>query len=117
MLNDRLYYSMPESGPDAFYRPEFLNMMEYHIPSLKSDGSATMIDIEPALALQYTGNLGGLLLLKGIPHQYHWIIMRCNNFRSPTEFNETCVELLIPQLSEIDQLQQIWSSTNNLNIG
>lgn len=113
----RLSARIPSEGPSAFYSEDFKTMMEPHIPLLVAGENTQLTPIEPGLALQYANDFYGLLLTLGIPSQYHWTIMRCNGYDYPMEFKDTITQVIVPPLGEIDDLQKIWSSTNNLMIG
>lgn len=108
---------IPSNISDDFFDSGFQAMLEYHIPYLINHQNTTFITAEPALALQYRGDFSGLLLAKNLPLEFHWITMRCNGLNSNHEFNETMTEIVVPPLEELKQLQQIWASNNNLNIG
>lgn len=101
----------------VYYNPDFLDTLEYHIPRLSVHPDGSMIVIEPALANQYHGDLYGLLSAVGVPRQYQWTIMRVNGMRSPTDYDVSMVQLIQPPYREIDDLQRIWSSSNNLLMG
>ena len=101
----------------VYSNPDFLDTLEYHIPRLSVHPDGSLITVEPALANQYRGDLYGLLSAVGVPRQYHWAIMRVNNMRSPTDYLTTMVQLIQPPYREIDDLQRIWSSSNNLSMG
>lgn len=113
----RLSSRIPSEGPSVYYTDEFRTMMEPHIALLIRNENTQVNPIEPGLALQFANDFYGLLLTLGLPMKYHWVILRCNGFTSPKEFKETLVQVIVPPLTEIDQLQQIWSSSNNLAIG
>lgn len=108
---------IPTNISDDFFDREFQVMLEYHIPFLINHQNTSYIMVEPAMALQYRGDLSGLLTAKDLPLEFHWITMRCNGMNSNSEFNETMTSVLVPPLEELKQLQQIWASNNNLNIG
>lgn len=112
-LSDRI----PSEGPGVFYTDDFMTMMEQHIPLLISNENTQVQPIEPALAFQYANDFYGLLLTLGIPFQYHWTMTRCNGYASPLRYEGTKTEIIIPPISEIDQIQKIWSSNNSLQIG
>lgn len=113
----RLSERIPGEGPNAFYSDEFKTMMEPHITLLVSNENTQLTPIEPGLAVQYRNDFYGILLTLGIPNKYHWTIMRCNGYTSPMQFNEEITQIIIPPITEIDQLQQIWTSSNSLSFG
>lgn len=113
----KLTERIPSEGPGVYYTDEFMTMMEPHIGLLITNENSHIRPVEPALALQYANDFYGLLLTIGIPFQYHWTIMRCNGYTSPLAYKGDVTQLIIPPITEIDQLQQIWSSNNNLSIG
>ncbi len=112
-LSDRI----PSEGPGVFYTDEFMTMMEQHIPLLRSNPNTQLRPIEPSLALQYANDFYGLLLSLGIPFQYHWTVTRCNGYSGPMQFKGDVFTVIVPPFTEIDQLQQIFSSNSNLSIG
>lgn len=113
----RLSDSILGTGPAVFYNQAFMTALEYHVPLLKNHPKAILLNVKPAEAYQFTGNLYGLLTSLGVPKQYHWIIMRCNDMYSPSEYDEALTALIQPPFDEIDIIQSTWSSNNNLAIG
>jgi hypothetical protein len=113
----RLSERIPSEGPEVFYRDDFKTMLEHHIPLLATHVNAVVRPIEPATAVQFASDFYGVLIYLGIPTQYHWTILRVNGLTSPYSYKEEMTQIVVPPLDEIDQLQQIWSSNNQLSMG
>lgn len=110
----RLIDTIPSSGPDIFYDPNFHATLEYHIPRLQKHEETEYTGVEPAIGIKYRGDFFGFLNTLGIPSHYHWVVMRCNNFYTPMEFSETTHNVIIPPLNEIDEIAQIYTTSNNI---
>jgi hypothetical protein len=96
---------MVDAGPDVFYDPAFRNVLEDHIPFLRERHSTLMI-LKPDESYQWRGDLYGLLHMKGMARQYHWLIMRLNAMTTPRDFNEDTLTLLVPNFTVIEQILQ-----------
>lgn len=81
------------AGDSLMYDPAFRQVLEVHLPVLRTTRYIEERTIEPTLIDRYQGDFYGLLASLQIPLDQHWLIMRLNGFKSPREFG---LELLNP---------------------
>lgn len=106
---NRLADSIPDSGPLIYHNPELRTALEYHIPYLRMSEKSSVIEIDPATALKYKGDLDGLLVSLGIPPKYHWAIMRVNDMYCSSDYDEAGM-LIQPPFDEVDRIVSIWTT-------
>lgn len=102
---------MQEPGPDVYYSKEFRDTLEAHMAWLRVQAGAQFDEVEAQKADVYDGDLFGYLIYLKINPRYHWVVMRANNFFSPTQFGPGVTQLLIPKLSLVDTLRQSQKSS------
>lgn len=91
-------------GPSIYYDSSVRNMLEMHLPYLLSDAKITHKAIPPETAYKNDKDFFGLMFDLGYQQHYHWIIMRVNGLRSPDEYHEEILDLLIPSTDTIAKL-------------
>jgi hypothetical protein len=103
---------MVDPGPDIFYNPEFRNVLEDHMTFLRENHSHVVM-VRPDQAFQWRGDFFGLLgnlNQEKVPRQYHWLVMRLNQYTSPTQFTEDTPAILVPDYSVIEKIAQSHNS-------
>jgi len=100
---------MVDPGPDIFYDPQFRHVLEDHMTWLRENHSEPLV-LRPDEAYQWRGDFFGLLSKKGVARQYHWLVMRLNQYTSPNEFIETIPAILVPNFSVIGKIAQSHNS-------
>jgi len=106
-----LNYNLYPSGDPLYYDKSFRRFLESYISYFKSLSTTLMITVNPHDVLKYRGDFYGLLDTFNIERPYHWFIMRLNNINDPLEVPETLDGILIPDLSKVSKLKQLYSST------
>jgi len=92
MLVDNL---MRDPGASIYYDPDFRNVLEAHMTVLRQN-VREIVAIDPAAAYKYEFDFFSLLSFHKVPDNMHWIVMRMNNFTSPTDNDRTISNLLLP---------------------
>lgn len=87
-----------------YYTNEIKALLESHVEFLKNHRETRIVQVAPHLIYKYEGDFYGLLLTLKIPPEYHWIIMRMNDYTSPTELSENKMAFLQPGFNVIDQI-------------
>lgn len=103
-------------GADLYYDKAFRDTMEAHMEYFRSSRKTQVYDVDPQRAVVYQGDLFGFLLEIKIQPQYHWIVMRMNNFFSPYEFGPQVHSLMIPSNAEVDRLKQTQKIGGSLQV-
>lgn len=106
---------MSAQGASIYYDLSFRNVLEDHLTYLKNLESTTVLAIEPIIAYKYKFDLYSLLFHYNIPMHLHWLVMRLNDFLSPTEATSELTSLLIPNSSVIEQIRQSHLSTRRVS--
>lgn len=97
-------------GANIFYTEGLRSVFMDHLTYLRTHQNTYLIEIEPNLALKYTGDLFGLLRAKNFNPDYYWIIMKVNNIDNPTQCDETLASLLIPPKGLIESIKNVYNS-------
>lgn len=113
----RLSDTIGDSASSVFFSQGFQMMLENHILRLVRSSNTSVITVDDGLAYQYEADLFGLLLTRGIPSQYHYATMRCNNLYSPADYRATLTSIIVPGFSEIDELLAIYNTSTSLSMG
>lgn len=106
---------MVDPGPNVDYSPEFRNVLEDHMGYLRSHPDTIPLTITPDDAYRFEFDLWGVLQKSNVPSNLHWVIMRMNNYTSPTEFAHTDTVLLVPNPDVIDMIRQTHLTTHRVS--
>lgn len=103
-----------DPGENAYYEPEFLNMVESHFTHLRGLNKTSILPITDGDAYRFEGDFYGLLGFLNIPKQYHLIILTFNGLRHPSEYNSSHLSVTIPPFDEIDLLKAVYETKTTL---
>ncbi len=106
-------YSYSE-GPSIFYNDGFRSVIEAHVEFLRNHAETRSLYLEPNDVYIYEFDMYGLLMKNHIQPYMHWIVLRVNNLYSMTNFPKDLSELLIPSDGIINQLRQIYQTSNTV---
>jgi hypothetical protein len=101
-------------GDSVYYTPEFMNVLEDHLTYLREHPKTRTESITPHEASKYTGDLISLLNVRNVKPEYHWIIMRLNNFTNYSDIDENLNTLLYPDFEEIDRIKLSHKTLNKI---
>lgn len=104
----RLTDSLVDGVSPTFFTSAFHSMMEHHILDLATSEAAQPLTLEKSMAVQYNGDLNGLLSALGVPLQYQWMTMRCNGLYGATDYRSDMINLVQPSFEEIDELHALY---------
>lgn len=111
MLIDRL---ATQDGNQIYYDPTFRTILEDHLTFIRNSNEITTINIEPAMAYKYEGDLFGLLFNYGITFEQHWIIMRLNGFTNPNQNKSTLLSLITPSRAIVERIRAVYMTRNRV---
>lgn len=94
---------MRDAGPSIYYDPDFRNVLEAHMTVLRQT-STEQIVVEAAAAYKYEFDFFSLLFYHGVPAYLHWIVMRMNNFTSPTDNKRDIGNLILPDQRVVSRI-------------
>lgn len=98
--------SLPNAGANVYYSQAWQLMIETHLPWILARSDNRVLSVDPATAAKYEGDLYGLLTARSIARQYHWVIMRLNNLRTPADYHLELRNLIVPNDVVIEQLTE-----------
>ena len=106
---------MVNLGPEAFYQPEFRQVLEDHLYGIRTDETTRVEFLVTGQAYQYEHDFYGLLLQYNVPYHLHWITMRLNELKNPYQSLDTLKVILIPNEQKLFQiLSQFQTVTTSL---
>lgn len=97
---------------EVFNDPNFLIMLESHLTYLKTNGNVVRYNITEHQNYKFEGDLFGLLDDIHLDKKHHHVVMRVNGYESSADFKGDVSSLLIPDLSELSLLQNIYMTRN-----
>lgn len=109
-----IFDTMITGGPAIFYDPRFRNVLEDHMSFLRMHPSNRTIDIEPGIAYKYAGDFFGLMQQYGISSEFHWPIMRVNDYISPQDYKDTDLTFIRPDETILMRLSETFRSHNKI---
>lgn len=98
---------LPNSSFNMYYDRDFMSMIEYHLPHLRTLSSTESHTVDPVKRHVYEGDLYGYLTVHSIPQHLQWITLRVNDMHSPIEFVDQDT-ILIPAQSDIDEMARTY---------
>lgn len=93
-------------GPASFYTAAWRNLVENHLEYLRTHPATQKVDLKDNSGYHFRGDFFGLLNYAGIPPEYHWAIMRVNNYNSTAEFKENTLFFIVPDPIELNRLNK-----------
>jgi hypothetical protein len=106
-----LAQSILSDGGSTYYTEAYQTLVETHLQWLLSLPSTTSVGIVPGDAYKYEGDLTGLLLQYNVPVYHHYVVMRMNDMRCPTDYKKEMLSLYVPDSGVMSQLDQIFNTT------
>lgn len=94
---------------NTYFEHDFLNMIEDHLTYLR-ENKITVEAVSNLQSIKYQGDLYGLLDNLGYQKKYHLAIARVNGFKNSNDFSGEETQLIIPDISYIDILRQIYKT-------
>lgn len=104
---------IPSDEKTIYYTQSFRDELEHHLPMLRLSIATKTIMIDPHDTLKFKFDLDGYLLTRSIPSYMHWLIARMNGMSCSQDFGPDYPQLLIPDISEIDRIRQIFTTSKN----
>lgn len=96
---------LPDTGPDIYHDPGFMEVIEQHLSIIKKEKSNQMA-LDPDKVDQFRGDFFGLLKHLGVGPQYWFTTLRLSGMVSPTDFNMENLTITVPDFNYLEQLRQ-----------
>lgn len=102
---------MVTPGADTYYSDDFHNVLEDHMTYLRGLASTTKQEVEPIDVIRYQADFFGLLGRLGVPQYLHWVVLRMTGLTSPAKVPLDLAFVLVPDISDVQRLQQTIKTT------
>ena len=99
-----------DNSRNVFYETGFRNLIEEHLTYLRDNKSVETIMVEHNLRYKFEHDLYGYLTAKDYPREYHWIILRVNDFHTTSEFTKETTMLIVPNLTQVENLIKVYKT-------
>jgi hypothetical protein len=103
------------AGSSEYYTAAFRQVLEDHMAYLRTNQSTSTITIPAQVVWENEQDLFGFLQTQNIAPQYHWVVMRLNNFTSPFQFKKGITKLLIPAFMLLEQIRSAYLTSNTIS--
>lgn len=101
------YLSTDES---TISEEDFNIILDSHIYYFKNQNAINQVSITDFQNIKYSGDFLGLLNDLNIEKKYHMFIMKLNGYRDSCDFKGDKLSIIIPNLSDIEQLKNVIST-------
>ena len=101
-------------GETHLFSMGFRNLIENHLPFLRSHTSTIEKNISPHSGYTWVGDYYGLLLSLDIPHDLLWITLRMNGYTSPGDYDGNNLVVLVPSQAQISKMLTRYTNTASL---
>jgi hypothetical protein len=95
---------------DAYYSEGFMQVIEDHLSYLRSYDGVVVNQLTNTQCVKYQGDFFGLLNDLKIDKRYHYAVMRVNDLFSPADFTGDINQIVVPNLSQVDMLKNIYQT-------
>lgn len=100
-------------GPDIWYDPKFMAVIEQHLSIIKKEKSETL-SLDPAKAETFVSDFFGLLKSLGVAPQYWYATLRLSGLKSPTDFTPGTLVIRIPDFQYLETLRQQYQTIHRI---
>jgi hypothetical protein len=97
-------------GGSIYYQQAWRNNVEFHLPYLLSDAGTSSFAVTPSDTIKYNFDFYGLLQAYGKPVNLHYIIMRMNNLKSPTDYDGSFSSIVVPSSTTVQRLLAVYQA-------
>lgn len=103
---DSLFQEMQSNQGLIFYNKQFQDFLEMHIGDLRkaSRNNSSNIEIAETQLVRADKNFNLLCNIANIPYYLHWVTMRVNGLKRPSDYRYTMRDLIEVDQSKLDSL-------------
>lgn len=105
---------MTTEASSIYYDDGFRHVLEDHLTYLREHASTVSLNLDASLVYMYEFDFFGLLAAYRIPVQLHWLVMRMNKLRCPTEAGLDINSILVPDATVVDRIRQSHMTTRKV---
>ncbi len=114
-MTNPIFDLMINDGPAVFYDFGFKVVLESHLTFFRNHTSTQTLPVTENEAYRFEGDLYGLLHSFNIPTQYHYLIMRMNDFTSPHDATDSIKSLRIPSDTLVENIRQLYQTSHKIS--
>jgi len=114
-MTSSIHGLMVNAGNDIYYDPDFRSTVETYLPYLREHKDTQILAVNADDAYRYEGDFYGLLMTLKVPPQYHWTIMRVNNYSASTDLTSIITGILIPAIEQMDGIVRQYKVTHKIS--
>lgn len=97
---------------ELYFDEKFLQSFEDHLQWFLNMGHFTVIPVDAVKALQYKGDLAGLLRVANVQEHQIYPSIRLTGFRSSHDYDGTVLALRVVNPDELTKLARTWATQN-----
>lgn len=103
------------AGQTLMLTDSFRNLIENHLPYLRTHSATVPTLIEDNIADKYMGDFYQLLNYLKVNQELFWVTLRVNNLLSPLDYDGSLTTVLIPSSSVIHTLLNRFLNSTQLS--
>ncbi len=103
-MTSPIHSLMVNAGNDVYYDESFRSTVETYLPYLRAHKDTQVMAVNADDVYRYEGDYYGLLLTLKIAPQYHWIVLRVNDYVSPADLVTIVKTVLVPSPEQMDSI-------------
>jgi ABC-type phosphate transport system auxiliary subunit len=104
-----------DAGNTNMYSVGFRNLIENHLPQIRTYPNTKILPLEPKKEQIFTGNFYGLLYnIDFVQQDMFWITMRVNDLLSPLDYSGNLNYVIIPSRGDIELLLQRYKNSTTM---
>lgn len=105
-------HSLADTGQDpVYFEHDFKVVLESHLTYLKISNPKA-VNVSKQQNYKYEGDLYGLLDELNINKEYHYIVMRINDYVNSAHFKGDKEFLILPDFAEVEILKGVYQTKN-----
>lgn len=97
-----------------YYSVGFRQIIEDHLEYLRNNGAIQQLPVNVQDGNMWSGDYYGLLTYLNIPLEMHYITLRVNGMTSPTDYDGSVLQILLPDSDVTDALLQQYRSISTI---
>ena len=99
--------SMPRKLPDVYNDKSFIHLVE----SMVNEVLVEYKQIEAIDTHKFEFDFYGLLKRYNVPRELHYITLRLNNLKNPTDYQSEDLFIVVPENGQVPRLRKLFKST------
>lgn len=98
------------AGDDTYYSEEFRVILDNHLTSLRNHPDTTISAVQEHEMIKNKCDIYSLFLDRGIPKQYHWVMVRLLGLPSAFLNRFELSYIIVPPFEELEKIKSCYIS-------